>query len=115
MEHAQPHTPVLDLPQRCRTHLAVQATHCPRVCSAREFLDDISEEARHTNRRRIERTDQAARLDARLTGQVLILQQRQSSAISRLRQTSVPPARPRQGGTLTFNAVTCTGPPSQNL
>jgi hypothetical protein len=41
MEHAQPYTPVLDLPQRCRTHLAVQATHGPRVLTAGEFLDDV--------------------------------------------------------------------------
>jgi hypothetical protein len=74
MKHTQPHTPVLDLPQRCRTHLAVQTAHCLRVCSAREFLDDIPEEAGHSDRRRIDRTDQPTRLDDRLTGQILILQ-----------------------------------------
>jgi hypothetical protein len=74
MEHAQPYTPVLDLPQRRRTHLAVQAAHWPRVLTAGEFLDDVTEEARHGDRWRVDRTDQPARLDDRLTGQILVLQ-----------------------------------------
>jgi hypothetical protein len=77
--------PVLDLPQRCRAHLAVQATHRPRVRAAGEFLDDVTEEARHSDRGRIDRTDQPARLDDRLSGEILILQERQSSAIIRPR------------------------------
>jgi hypothetical protein len=54
--------------------------------TAGEFLDDVTEEARHGDRRRVDRTDQPARLDDRLTGQIVILQQRHSSAISRPRQ-----------------------------
>ena len=45
----------------------------PRVLTAGEFLDDVTEEARHRDRRRVDRTDQSARLDDRLTGQILIL------------------------------------------
>ena len=74
MEHTQPHTAMLDLPQRCRAHLAVQAAHWPGVGPAEQFLDDVPEEARHSDRRRVDRTDQPARLDDRLTGQILILQ-----------------------------------------
>ena len=74
MEHTQPHTAMLDLPQRCRAHLAVQAAHWPGVGPAGQFLDDVPEEARHSDRRRVDRTDQPTRLDDRLTGQILILQ-----------------------------------------
>jgi hypothetical protein len=39
-----------------------------------QFLDDVAEEARHRNARRVDPTDQPARLNDRLTGQILVLQ-----------------------------------------
>ena len=71
------------------------ATHGLRVLTGGEFLDDVTEEARHSDRRCVDRTDQPARLDDRLTAQVLILQQRQPPAIRRPRQPPhLPHSRP---------------------
>jgi len=77
----------------------VQAAHGPRVLTAGQFLDHVTEKARHSGRRRVDRTDQPARLDDRLTGQILILQQRQPPAIS-----PDPPRSPGAAGIAAFAA-----------